>query len=180
LTCGIFASLRPRNVYKYMLNNLVSLIDHVGMNHQSCSLHHSSWRIEFILVLPLSPLFVMLQIKRSCLKRLIVVSGFGGGGKMFCRPPFSPTSVRRRRWHWQASSWTPPLLSPRFVHHAPLPMYNACMHALCSWIVRGSDRSPLTYITLWWDSFYHLSESSKEIAVAGQWALLHRNTPSAR
>jgi hypothetical protein len=35
LTCGIFASMRPRNVYKDMLNNMVNLIDHVVMNHQN-------------------------------------------------------------------------------------------------------------------------------------------------
>jgi hypothetical protein len=35
LSCGILASLGPRNVYKYMLNNMVSPIDHVVMNHQN-------------------------------------------------------------------------------------------------------------------------------------------------
>jgi hypothetical protein len=35
LACGIFASLGPRNVYKDMLNNIVSPIDHVVMNHQN-------------------------------------------------------------------------------------------------------------------------------------------------
>jgi hypothetical protein len=35
LACGIFESLGPRNVYKYMLNNMVSPIDHVVMNHQN-------------------------------------------------------------------------------------------------------------------------------------------------
>jgi hypothetical protein len=35
LACGIFASLGPMNVYKDMLNNMVSLIDHVVMNHQN-------------------------------------------------------------------------------------------------------------------------------------------------
>jgi hypothetical protein len=29
------ASLGPRNVYKNMLNNMVSHIDHVVMNHQN-------------------------------------------------------------------------------------------------------------------------------------------------
>jgi hypothetical protein len=33
--CGILASLGPRNVYKDMLNNMVSPIDHVVMNHQN-------------------------------------------------------------------------------------------------------------------------------------------------
>jgi hypothetical protein len=33
LACGILASLGPRNVYKDMLNNMVSPIDHVVMNH---------------------------------------------------------------------------------------------------------------------------------------------------
>jgi hypothetical protein len=33
--CGIFASLEPTNVYKDMLNNMVSLIGHVVMNHQN-------------------------------------------------------------------------------------------------------------------------------------------------
>jgi hypothetical protein len=33
LACGILASLGPRNVYKDMLNNMVSLIDHVVINH---------------------------------------------------------------------------------------------------------------------------------------------------
>jgi hypothetical protein len=35
LACGIFASLGPRDVYKDMLNNMVSPIDHVVMNHQN-------------------------------------------------------------------------------------------------------------------------------------------------
>jgi hypothetical protein len=35
LACGIFASMGPRNVYKDMLNNMVSPIDHVVMNHQN-------------------------------------------------------------------------------------------------------------------------------------------------
>jgi hypothetical protein len=33
LACGILASLGPRNVYNDMLNNMVSPIDHVVMNH---------------------------------------------------------------------------------------------------------------------------------------------------
>jgi hypothetical protein len=35
LACGILASLGPRNVYKDMVNNMVSPIDHVVMNHQN-------------------------------------------------------------------------------------------------------------------------------------------------
>jgi hypothetical protein len=35
LACGILASLGPRNVYKDMLNNMVSPINHVVMNHQN-------------------------------------------------------------------------------------------------------------------------------------------------
>jgi hypothetical protein len=35
LACGILASLGPRNVYKDMLNNTVSPIYHVVMNHQN-------------------------------------------------------------------------------------------------------------------------------------------------
>jgi hypothetical protein len=35
LACGILASLGPRNVYKDMINNIVSPIDHVVMNHQN-------------------------------------------------------------------------------------------------------------------------------------------------
>jgi hypothetical protein len=35
LACGIFASLGPRNVYKDMLSNMVSLICHVVINHQN-------------------------------------------------------------------------------------------------------------------------------------------------
>jgi hypothetical protein len=35
LACYIFASLGPRSVYKDMLNNVVSPIDHVAMNHQN-------------------------------------------------------------------------------------------------------------------------------------------------
>jgi hypothetical protein len=35
LACGILASLGPRNVYKDMLNNKVSPIDHVVVNHQN-------------------------------------------------------------------------------------------------------------------------------------------------
>jgi hypothetical protein len=35
LACGILASLGPRNVYKDMLNNMVSPIDHVVMNYQN-------------------------------------------------------------------------------------------------------------------------------------------------
>jgi hypothetical protein len=37
LACGILASLGPRSVYKDMLNNKVSPIDHVVMNHQNQS-----------------------------------------------------------------------------------------------------------------------------------------------
>jgi hypothetical protein len=35
LACGILASLGPRNVYKDMLNNMISPTDHVVMNHQN-------------------------------------------------------------------------------------------------------------------------------------------------
>jgi hypothetical protein len=35
LACDILASLGPRSVYKDMLNNMVSPIDHVVMNHQN-------------------------------------------------------------------------------------------------------------------------------------------------
>jgi hypothetical protein len=35
LVCDIFASLGLISVYKDMLNNVVSLIDHVVMNHQN-------------------------------------------------------------------------------------------------------------------------------------------------
>jgi hypothetical protein len=35
LAYGIFASMGPRNVYKDMLNNMVSPIDHVVMNHKN-------------------------------------------------------------------------------------------------------------------------------------------------
>jgi hypothetical protein len=34
LACDIFASLRPRSVYKDVLSNVISHIDHVVMNHQ--------------------------------------------------------------------------------------------------------------------------------------------------
>jgi hypothetical protein len=35
LACGIFASMGPINVYKDMLNNMVSPIDHVVIDHQN-------------------------------------------------------------------------------------------------------------------------------------------------
>jgi hypothetical protein len=35
LACDILSSLGPRSVYKDMLNNMVSPIDHVVMNHQN-------------------------------------------------------------------------------------------------------------------------------------------------
>jgi hypothetical protein len=35
LACGILTSLGPRNVYKDMLNKMVSPIDHVVMNHRN-------------------------------------------------------------------------------------------------------------------------------------------------
>jgi hypothetical protein len=35
LACDIFAPLGPSSVYKDMLNNMVSPIDHVVMNHQN-------------------------------------------------------------------------------------------------------------------------------------------------
>jgi hypothetical protein len=41
--CGILASLGPRNVYKDMLNNMVSLIDHVVMNHQNQTRTNGIW-----------------------------------------------------------------------------------------------------------------------------------------
>jgi hypothetical protein len=40
LACGIFASLEPKNVYKDILNNMVSLFDHVVMNHQNHTQRH--------------------------------------------------------------------------------------------------------------------------------------------
>jgi hypothetical protein len=41
--CVIFASLEPRNVYKDMLNNMVSHIDHVVMNHQNHTRTNVIW-----------------------------------------------------------------------------------------------------------------------------------------
>jgi hypothetical protein len=35
--------LGPRNVYKDMLNNMVSLIDHVVMNHQNQTRTNGKW-----------------------------------------------------------------------------------------------------------------------------------------
>jgi hypothetical protein len=43
LACGILASLRPRNVYKDMLNNMVSPIDHVLMNYQNQTRTNGIW-----------------------------------------------------------------------------------------------------------------------------------------
>jgi hypothetical protein len=43
LACGILVSLGPRNVYKDMLNNMVSHIDHVVMNHQNHTRTNGIW-----------------------------------------------------------------------------------------------------------------------------------------
>jgi hypothetical protein len=43
LACGILASLGPGNVYKDMLNNMVSRIDHVVMNHQNHTRTNGIW-----------------------------------------------------------------------------------------------------------------------------------------
>jgi hypothetical protein len=43
LSCGIFASLGTRNVYRDMLDNLVSPIDHVVMNHQNHTRTNGIW-----------------------------------------------------------------------------------------------------------------------------------------
>jgi hypothetical protein len=43
LVCGNLASLGPRNVYKDMLNNMVSPIDHVVMNHQNQTRTNGIW-----------------------------------------------------------------------------------------------------------------------------------------
>jgi hypothetical protein len=43
LACGILASLGPRNVYKDMLNNMVSPINHDVMNHQNQTRTTGKW-----------------------------------------------------------------------------------------------------------------------------------------
>jgi hypothetical protein len=43
LACGILASLGPRNVYKDMLNNMVSPIDLVVMNLQNQTRTNGKW-----------------------------------------------------------------------------------------------------------------------------------------
>jgi hypothetical protein len=43
LACDIFASLGPRSVYTDMLNNLVSPINHVVMNHQNQTRTNGIW-----------------------------------------------------------------------------------------------------------------------------------------
>jgi hypothetical protein len=43
LAYGIFASLGPINIYKDMLNNMVSPIDHVVMNHQNQTRTNGIW-----------------------------------------------------------------------------------------------------------------------------------------
>jgi hypothetical protein len=43
LACDILASLGPRNVYKDMLNNMVSPIDHVVMNRQNQTRTNGKW-----------------------------------------------------------------------------------------------------------------------------------------
>jgi hypothetical protein len=43
LVCDILASLGPRSVYKDMLNNMVSPIDHVVMNHQNQTRTNGIW-----------------------------------------------------------------------------------------------------------------------------------------
>jgi hypothetical protein len=43
LACDIFASLGRRSVYKDMLNNVVSPIDHVVMNHQNQTRTNGIW-----------------------------------------------------------------------------------------------------------------------------------------
>jgi hypothetical protein len=43
LTCDLLASLGPRSVYKDIINNMVSPIDHVVMNHQNQTRTNSIW-----------------------------------------------------------------------------------------------------------------------------------------
>jgi hypothetical protein len=43
LACDIFASLGPRSVYKDMLNNVISPVDHVVMNHQNQNRTNGIW-----------------------------------------------------------------------------------------------------------------------------------------
>jgi hypothetical protein len=43
LACDIIASLGPRSVYEDMLNNMVSPIDHVVMNHQNQTGTNGIW-----------------------------------------------------------------------------------------------------------------------------------------
>jgi hypothetical protein len=66
-----FASVGPRNVYKDMLNNMVSLIDHVVMNHQNHTRTNGIWghvlyicnlQIEEVLEL----LFLMCPFALDC------------------------------------------------------------------------------------------------------------------
>jgi hypothetical protein len=43
LACDILASLGPRCVYKDMVNNMISYIDHVVMNHQNQTQTNGIW-----------------------------------------------------------------------------------------------------------------------------------------
>jgi hypothetical protein len=55
VACGIFASLGSRNVYKDMLNNLVSPIDHVVINHQNQTQTNGLWgHVRYNYLLPFS------------------------------------------------------------------------------------------------------------------------------
>jgi hypothetical protein len=65
LTCDIFTSLGPINVYKDMLNNMVSLIDHVVMNHQNQTRTNGIWghaRYIYFLVLSFSILILLVVV----------------------------------------------------------------------------------------------------------------------
>jgi hypothetical protein len=58
LASGILASLGPRNVYKDMLNNMVSPIDHVVMNHQNQTRINGKWgHVRYRIQIPPHPIY---------------------------------------------------------------------------------------------------------------------------
>jgi hypothetical protein len=80
LACGIFASLGPRNVYIDMLNNMVSTIDHVVMNHQNQTRTNGIWgHVRYIILVVISqvPGILMLMlldlILVGILHRLVII-----------------------------------------------------------------------------------------------------------
>jgi hypothetical protein len=140
LSCDILASLGPRNIHKDMLNNVVSPIDHVVMNHQNQTRTNGKWgHVHYNvmdIVIHMSCLcFLRIfgrekQEKNKKLGQFVVRLATATGGKLtiLCRAPRHKTHGNRPG---PPGAWTILCCAPSSTTHGKGPGPPCAWTILC-------------------------------------------------